>query len=123
MVKKLRLCKVLVYPVRRNSTIHSLEKNFHVVIAAIAASKIRTGERLTCTVQGSSCRDFAILRQPPGLELSALGDRKIIQFFCICSRRWAAFRLFARADGFRNLFLIFPFTFLSCMRDPFENGV
>ena len=45
------------------------------------------------------------------------------KFFCICSRRWAAFRLFARADGFRNLFLIFPFIFLSCIRDPLEDGV
>ena len=64
-----------------------------------------------------------MLRQPPGLYLSALRGRKTSQFFCICSRRWAAFRLFARADGFRNLFLIFPFTFLSCMRGPLEDCV
>ena len=64
-----------------------------------------------------------MLRQPPGLDLSALRGRKTSQFFCICSRRWAAFRLFARADGFRNLFLIFPFIFLWCIRDSLENGV
>ena len=66
---------------------------------------------------------MSILRQPPGLDLSAVRDRKISQLFCICSRRWAAFRLFARADGFLNLFLIFPFAFLWCMRDSLENGV
>ena len=64
-----------------------------------------------------------MLRQTPGLDLPALLDRKTFQFFCICSRRSAVFRLFARADGFRNLFLIFPFIFLWCMRDPLENGV
>ena len=64
-----------------------------------------------------------LLRQLPGLDPSALRGRKISKFFCICSRRWAAFRLFARADGFRNLFLIFPFIFLWCMYDPLENGV
>ena len=80
-------------------------------------------DALTRTLRGSSCRGLSMLCQPSGFELPELRGRKISQFFCICSRRWAEFRLFARADGFRNLFLIFPFIFLSCMRDPFENGV
>ena len=78
---------------------------------------------LTRMLRGNSCRGLFMLRQPPGLDLSALRGRKISQFFCICSRRWVAFRLFARADGFRILFLIFPFTFLWCIRDPLEDGV
>ena len=64
-----------------------------------------------------------MLRQSPELDPSALRGCKISKFFCICSRRWAAFRLFARADGFRTLFLIFPFIFLWCIRDPLEDGV
>ena len=64
-----------------------------------------------------------LLRQPPRLDPAALRGRKISKFFCICSRRWASFRLFARADGFRNLLLIFPFTFLLCMCDPLEDCV
>jgi hypothetical protein len=78
---------------------------------------------LTRTFRGNSRRGLSMLRQPSGFELPELRGRKISQFFCICSRRWEAFRLFARADGFRNLFLIFPFIFLSCIRDPFQNGV
>jgi hypothetical protein len=55
-------------------------------------------------------------RQTPASDLSTARDRKISQFFCICSRRLEEFILFARADGFRNLVLIFPFNFLLCIK-------